>query len=48
MANTVQFGMTWQMSGTQTIEIPDCIDPKDPDAVSSYLQEHWDEIPIPT
>ena len=48
MANTIQFGMTWQMSGTQTIEIPDCIDPKDPDAVSSYLQEHWDEIPIPT
>lgn len=48
MANTVQFGMTWQMYGTQTIEIPDCIDPKDPDAVSSYLQEHWDEIPIPT
>ena len=48
MANTIQFGMTWQMYGTQTIEIPDCIDPKDPDAVSSYLQEHWDEIPIPT
>ena len=48
MANTIQFGMTWQMSGTQTIEIPDCIDPKDSGAVTLFLQEHWDEIPIPT
>lgn len=41
------FGMTWQMSGTQTFEIPDGIDLQDTDAVSDYLRDHWNEIPIP-
>lgn len=41
------FGMTWQVSGTQTFIIPDDIDPADEDAVSEYLQNHWSKIPIP-
>ena len=43
----VTFGMTWQVSGTQTLEIPDCIDPQNTEKVTEFLQEHWDEIPVP-
>ncbi len=41
------FGMTWQVSGTQTFEIPDDIDLGNENAVSEYLLNHWSEIPIP-
>ncbi len=47
MAKTVKFGMIWQVSGTQTLEIPDCIDPQNTEKVTEFLQEHWDEIPVP-
>lgn len=44
MAKTVKFGMIWQVSGTQTLEIPDCIDPQNTEKVTEFLQEHWDEF----
>lgn len=45
---TVSFMMTWEMSGRQTIDLPDEIDPNDKDAVREYIQENWDDIPLPT
>lgn len=48
MSKTVEFGMFWQAYGYQSIELPDEIDEKDMDAVKAYINEHWDEIPLPT
>ena len=43
----VTFGMTWQVSGTQTFNIPDEIDPENENEVSDYLLKHWREISLP-
>jgi hypothetical protein len=45
---TVTFGMVWQVFGKQTINLPDNIDTTDEDAVKNYIQEQWDNIPLPT
>lgn len=45
---TVTFGMVWQVSGKQTINLPDDIDTTDEEAVRNYIQEQWDNIPLPT
>ena len=44
---TVEFNMTWMMSGRQSIDLPDDIDAKDANAVRSYIKEHWDTILLP-
>ena len=48
MANTVTFDMVWMVSGKQTIDLPDDIDPNDKEAVLSYLRFEWPNIPLPT
>ena len=45
---TVTFGMVWQVSGKQTINLPDDIDTTDEEAVKNYIKEQWDNIPLPT
>lgn len=47
MAKHVEFGMYWGKYGRQRVQLPDNIDPKDKDAVISYLKSIWDDIPIP-
>ena len=47
MANTVSFGMFWQSYGYQQIELPDTVDPNDPEAVKSHIRENWDHIGLP-
>lgn len=41
---TISFGMYWQVYGRQIMEIPDIPE----EDVSDYLEEHWDEIPLPS
>ena len=43
----VKFGMVWQCYGYQDIELPDDIDINDEDAVQEYLENNWDNIPLP-
>ena len=43
----ITFGMVWQVAGTQTIEIPDELDVTDRNAVTAYLKENWETIPVP-
>ncbi len=47
MANTVTFGMYWQMYGRQTIELPDSVDPHDYYTVREHIRETWDDIGLP-
>jgi hypothetical protein len=42
------FGMYWQNFGTVTIDLPDNVDASDIDAVEDYIDDHLDEIPIPS
>ena len=44
---TVKFGMTWQVAGTQTIELPNNINADNEEEVKEYISKHWDEISIP-
>ena len=44
---TVTFGMVWQVSGRQSIDLPDDIDINDEDAVKDYIRENWSDIPLP-
>lgn len=39
--------MYFEVSGKQEIELPDDIDPNDKDAVMDYIEEIWDDIPLP-
>ena len=43
----VEITMYWQVYGKQEVELPDDIDPNDHDAVEEYIDNHWDEIPLP-
>lgn len=45
---TVSFGMFWQMYGTCTVPLPDCVDETDGRGVLSYIRENWDGFPLPT
>lgn len=48
MKNYVEFGMIWQVTGKQMMELPPEIDPADKTAVIQYIKSIWNEIPIPT
>lgn len=48
MSNYVEFGMYWQEYGRQTVRLPDDVDPKDEEAVRAFLEDEWDNIPLPT
>ena len=39
--------MSWQVTGEQTIELPDTVDPDDEDAVRAYILDNWSGIPLP-
>ena len=45
---TVTFGMVWQVSAKQTIELPDDIDTTDEETVRDYILENWSDIPLPS
>lgn len=47
MANTVTFGMVWQVWDRQSIDLPDDIDPNDEEAVKAYIRSVWDDILLP-
>lgn len=44
---TVTFSMVWQCIGYQTIELPDDIDATDEEAVRDYIEDNWEDIPLP-
>lgn len=43
----VTFEMIWQVSGKQTIDLPDCINIDDEGAIREYLTQIWEDIPLP-
>lgn len=48
MAKTVQFGIWYQMHGTSEMELPDEIDIQNQEAIIDYIEDHWDEVNLPT
>ena len=40
--------MVWMVTGQQSIDLPDGLDPNDIAAVRDYIKENWDNIPLPT
>ena len=40
--------MVWMVTGQQSIDLPDGLDPNDITAVRKYIKENWDDIPLPT
>lgn len=46
--NTVTFSMIWMVTGQQSIDLPDGLDPNDITAVRDYIKKNWDNIPLPT
>ena len=46
--NTATFSMVWMVTGQQSIDLPDGLDPNDITAVRDYIKENWDNIPLPT
>ena len=43
----VSFGMFWEMYGTCVVDLPDEVDENDAAAVLQYIQDHWDNFPLP-
>ena len=40
--------MVWMVTGQQSIDLPDGLDPNDIAAVRDYIKKNWDNIPLPT
>ena len=40
--------MVWMVTGQQSIDLPDGLDPNDIAAVRNYIKKNWDNIPLPT
>lgn len=40
--------MIWMVTGQQSIDLPDGLDPNDIAAVRDYIKKNWDNIPLPT
>lgn len=40
--------MVWTVTGQQSIDLPDGLDPNDIAAVRDYIKKNWDNIPLPT
>lgn len=40
--------MVWMVTGQQSIDLPDGLDPNDITAVRDYIKKNWDNIPLPT
>jgi hypothetical protein len=47
MAKVVRFPVYFEAVGYHELELPDDIDPDDDDAVRQFIDDHWDEVPIP-
>lgn len=45
---SVDFTMIWQVTGKQTIDIPDNVNIDNPDDIRAYIESVWGNIPIPT
>lgn len=43
----VKFPMYFECVGYQTIVLPDYVDADDKDAVWDYIEDRWDNIPVP-
>ena len=39
--------MFFEVAALQEIELPDSIDTNDEDEVRQYIQDNWDDIPLP-
>ena len=47
MPKIVRFPVYFEAVGYHELEIPDDVDPDDDDAVRQFIDDHWDEVPIP-
>ena len=43
----VYFGVSYEVYGTVGMEIPDDYKNKSDEEIQAYIQEHWDEVPLP-
>ena len=43
----VEFEVTWLMSGTQELELPDSVDIRDRKAVVNYISENFASVLVP-
>lgn len=47
MPKIVRFPVYFEAVGYHELELPDDIDPDDDNAVRHFIDDHWDEVPIP-
>lgn len=47
MPKIVRFPVYFEAVGYQELELPDDIDPDDDNAIRLFIDDHWDEVPIP-
>lgn len=43
----VQIGVYWEEYGNIDVDIPDDVDINDMDAIRRYIDDNWDDIPLP-
>lgn len=47
MAKWVRFPMFFEVCAYQEVELPDTVDSNDEEAVRQYIEDSWDDIPLP-
>lgn len=47
MPKVVRFPVYFEAVGYHDLKLPDDIDPDDDDAVRQFIDDHWDDVPIP-
>ena len=47
MSKIARVPVYFEAVGYHDLELPDDIDPDDDDAVRQFIDDHWDDVPIP-
>lgn len=47
MAKKARFPMYFEVCAYQEVELPESVDANDEDEVRQYIEDNWDDIPLP-